>query len=167
MSKYISLKKLMHEEGLAHRILLQNLQAFDSRLFALGGAQSHRFVPVKVADSHQTSFHQQQQQNVVQKQARPPLPPTPHFPPGTAALPCPFFFLPAFFPCHLSRLCKEQSMMAFACALRAHNISSTSLHLLYSLVSTVTKTPLLECGFSRFNQQIPCYGPFRFTAVAF
>ncbi len=58
--------------------MFYHLQAFDSRLFALGGAQSHRFVPVKVADSHQTSFHQQQQQNVVQKQARPPFLPSSH-----------------------------------------------------------------------------------------
>ena len=62
------------------------VQAFDSRLFALGGAQSHRFVPVKVADSNQTSFHQQQQQHVVQKQARPPLLQNSHFSQGEAFL---------------------------------------------------------------------------------
>lgn len=70
-----------------------------------------------------------------------PLPTFPQVQPPSLAL----FFLLAFSPCYLSRLCEEQSMMAFACALRAHNMSTTSLHLLYSLVSTVTETPLLEC----------------------
>lgn len=58
------------------------VQVFDSRSFALGGAQSHRFVPVKVADSHQTRYHQQQQQIQPQKQARAPLPIAPNFSQG-------------------------------------------------------------------------------------
>lgn len=66
------------------------LQAFDSRSFALGGAQSHRFVPVPLADSSQSRFSQQQQQLLLQQQAlaqrRLPLPVPPPFMYGEAPL---------------------------------------------------------------------------------
>ena len=38
------------------------MQTFDSRSFALGGAQSHRFVPVALADAQQSFYHQQKKQ---------------------------------------------------------------------------------------------------------